>query len=120
MCRPGHKKALRSKGHHRSNNVSMDATGDCCDQLESVALVINCEDWSESSGSGTDWAAGPPRWNHVFVIPNYKEVGQRLRRVHACKHLVIIQSLCPFAEHQGWHMHGNASAIGRAAAHQHS
>jgi hypothetical protein len=83
MCRPGHKKALRSKGHHRSNNVSMDATGDCCDQLESVALVINCEDWSESSGSGTDWAAGPPRWNHVFVIPNYKEVGRRLRRVHA-------------------------------------
>lgn len=75
--RPGHKKALRSKGHHRSNNVSMDATGDCCDQLESVALVINCEDWSESSGSGTDWAAGPPRWNHVFVIPNYKEVSTR-------------------------------------------
>jgi hypothetical protein len=73
LHRPGHKKALR-KGHHRSNNVSMDATADCCDQLESVALVINCEDWSESSGSGTDWAAGPPRWNHVFVIPNYKEV----------------------------------------------
>lgn len=73
--RPGHKKALRSKGHHRSNNVSMDATGDCCDQLESVALVINCEDWSDSSGSGTDWVAGPPRWNHVFVIPNFKEVG---------------------------------------------
>lgn len=71
--RPGHKKALRSKGHHRSNNVSMDATGDCCDQLESVALVINCEDWSDSSGSGTDWVAGPPRWNHVFVIPNFKE-----------------------------------------------
>jgi hypothetical protein len=71
--RPGHKKALR-KGH-RSNNVSLDATGDCCsDQLESVALVINCEDWSDTSGSGTDWAAGPPRWNHVFVIPNFKEV----------------------------------------------
>ena len=84
--RPGHKKALRSKGHHRSNNVSMDATGDCCmDQLESVALVINCEDWSESSGSGTDWTAGPPRWNNVFVIPNYKEVGAPVGFRKACK-----------------------------------
>jgi hypothetical protein len=67
----------------------MDATGDCCDQLESVALVINCEDWSESSGSGTDWTAGPPRWNHVFVIPNYKEVGaSNLRDVQAVGCLV--------------------------------
>lgn len=82
--RPGHKKALRSKGH-RSTNVSMDATGDCCDQLESVALVINCEDWSDSSGSGTDWAAGPPRWNHVFVIPNYKEVCYKRYCVSMCR-----------------------------------
>ncbi|KAF8057863.1 hypothetical protein HT031_005809 [Scenedesmus sp. PABB004] len=69
--RPGHKKALR-KGHR--STLSLDAV-DCCDQAaESVALVIDCEDWSESaSGSGSDWAAGPPRWNHVFVIPNYKE-----------------------------------------------
>lgn len=71
--RPGHKKSVRSKGHRA--NASIDAT-DCCDQSsESVALVVDCEDWSsESSGSGTDWQAGPPRWNHVFVIPNYKEV----------------------------------------------
>eukprot|EP00882_Tetradesmus_deserticola_P002372 GHRQ01002530.1.p1 GENE.GHRQ01002530.1~~GHRQ01002530.1.p1 ORF type:complete len:629 (+),score=316.28 GHRQ01002530.1:555-2441(+) len=70
--RPGHKKSLRAKGHRA--NVSLDAA-DCCDQsAESVALVIDCEDWSEStSSSGTDWSAGPPRWNHVFVIPNYKE-----------------------------------------------
>lgn len=86
LHRPGHKKALRSKGHYRSNNVSMDATGDCCDQLESVALVINCEDWSESSGSGTDWTAGPPRWNHVFVIPNFKEV--RLGAGRADRHVL--------------------------------
>jgi hypothetical protein len=73
--RPGHKKSLRAKGHRA--NVSIDAA-DCCDQsAESVALVIDCEDWSEStSSSGTDWSAGPPRWNHVFVIPNYKEVSQ--------------------------------------------
>jgi hypothetical protein len=69
--RPGHKKALRAKGHR--STVSIDA-GDSCDQAEAVALVIDCENWSESSGSGTDWSAGPPRWNHVFVIPNYKEV----------------------------------------------
>jgi hypothetical protein len=73
--RPGHKKSLRAKGHRA--NVSIDAA-DCCDQsAESVALVIDCEHWSEStSSSGTDWSAGPPRWNHVFVIPNYKEVRQ--------------------------------------------
>eukprot|EP00775_Hariotina_reticulata_P002260 gene2260-2573_t len=65
-----HKKALRAKGHR--STVSIDA-GDSCDQAEAVALVIDCENWSESSGSGTDWSAGPPRWNHVFVIPNYKE-----------------------------------------------
>lgn len=72
-ARPGHKKALRSKGHR--STVSLDAT-DGCDQFsESVALVVDCEDWSDStSSSGTDWQAGPPRWNHVFVIPNYKEV----------------------------------------------
>jgi hypothetical protein len=71
--RPGHKKALRAKGHR--SNVSLDAIDGCCDQSgEAVSLVIDCEDWSDSSGSGSDWAAGPPRWNHVFVIPNYKEV----------------------------------------------
>lgn len=73
-ARPGHKKSLRSKGHR--SNISIDAI-DCCDQSsESVALVVDCEDWSDSThSSGSDWQAGPPRWNHVFVIPNYKEVG---------------------------------------------
>eukprot|EP00879_Flechtneria_rotunda_P008178 GHRR01008567.1.p1 GENE.GHRR01008567.1~~GHRR01008567.1.p1 ORF type:complete len:316 (+),score=93.97 GHRR01008567.1:1538-2485(+) len=70
--RPGHKKSIRGKGHRQT--VSID-TADCgSDQnQEAVALVIDCENWSESSGSGSDWSAGPPRWNHVFVIPNYKE-----------------------------------------------
>lgn len=72
-ARPGHKKALRSKGHR--SNVSIDATDSCDQASESVALVVDCEDWSDSTNSsGTDWQAGPPRWNHVFVIPNYKEV----------------------------------------------
>lgn len=72
-ARPGHKKAVRSKGHRSS--ISLDALDSCDQTSESVALVVDCQDWSDSTNSsGSDWQAGPPRWNHAFVIPNYKEV----------------------------------------------
>lgn len=71
-ARPGHKKAVRSKGHRSS--ISLDALDSCDQTSESVALVVDCQDWSDSTNSsGSDWQAGPPRWNHAFVIPNYKE-----------------------------------------------